>query len=249
MPTSSWRICKDIGAAASFRLYVRNHAPEDGFVWKDGLGYWFEMNNAGTLTFSGTELDNELVGPVSYYVDIGWNLIGFKSTIPRQPEDYLTSIDGQYDIIYGYDDVGFFVVGPEGYDLMEPCWGYWIHMLEPGVIVPPLEQVIEHISTQQVNDMLNAVPADPHLIILDVRTQSEYDQGHIEGAAQLDYYSPTFTEDLNNLDKTSTYIVYCKSGGRSANALNIMESLGFRKAYNMLGGITKWIADGFPIIN
>ena len=236
-------------AAASFMLYVRNYAPEEGFVWEDGLGYWLEMNSPGTLTFSGTELDNESIGPLSYDVNTGWNLIGFKSTIPRQPEDYLASINGKYDIIYGYGDGGFFVVGSEGNGLLEPGQGYWIHMIEPGTIYPPLEQILEDITVQQAYDMINAIPADPGLVILDVRTQTEYDSGHIEDAAHLDYYSTTFTVDLNNLDKTRTYIVYCKSGGRSANALNIMDNLGFREAYNMLGGITDWIAAGFPVVN
>jgi len=236
-------------AAASFRLYVRDYAPEAGFVWEDGLGYWLEMNSAGTLTFSGTELDNESIGLVAYDVNTGWNLIGFKSTIPRQPEDYLASISGKYDIIYGYGGGGFFIVGSEGYALMEPGWGYWIHMIEPGTIYPPLEQILEDITTQQAYDIINTIPVDPRLVILDVRTQSEYDEGHIEGAANLDYYSSTFTQDLNNLDKTSAYIIYCRSGGRSANALNIMEDLGFREAYNMLGGINEWTAGGFPVVN
>jgi len=229
-------------------LYVQGYAPEEGFIWKDGLGYWLEMNNPGTLTFSGTELDNESIGPLSYDVNTGWNLIGFKSTVPRQPEDYLASIDGKYDIIYGYGG-GFFIVGPEGHDLMEPGQGYWIHMIEPGTIYPPLEQILEDITVQQAYDMINAIPANPGLVILDVRRQTEYDDGHIENSANLDYYSTTFTEDLNNLDKTRMYIVYCKSGVRSANTLNIMDNLGFREAYNMEGGITDWIAAGFPIVN
>lgn len=236
-------------AAASFKLYVRDYTPEVGFVWEDGLGYWLEMNSPGTLTFSGTELDNESITSLSYDVNTGWNLIGFKSTVPRQPEDYFASIDGKYDIIYGYGGGGFFVVGSEGNDLMEPGQGYWIHMIEPGTIYPPLEQILENISVQQAYDMINAIPADPSLVILDVRTQTEYDDGHIENAAHLNYYSPTFTVDLNNLDKTRTYIVYCKSGGRSANTLDIMENLGFREAYNMEGGITDWIVVGFPVVN
>lgn len=236
-------------AAASFRLYVRDYTPEVGFVWEDGLGYWLEMNSAGTLTFSGTELNNESIGPVAYDVNTGWNLIGFKSTIPRQPEDYLASINGKYDIIYGYGEGGFFVVGPECYELIEPGRGYWIHMIEPGTIYPPLEQILENITTQQAYDMINTIPVDLRLVILDVRTQSEYDAGHIENAANLDYYSSTFTQDLNNLDKTSMYIVYCRYGGRSANALNIMENLGFREAYNILGGINEWIASGFTVVN
>ncbi len=234
---------------ASFRSYIRNQTPDAGFVWKDGLGYWLKMNSAGVFTFSGTELDNDSPGPLCYNVNTGWNLVGFKSTISRLPSDYLASINGKYNIIYGYNGGDFFIVGQIGHNLMEPGCGYWIHMLEPGTICPPLEQIIGNITTQQAYDMITAVPADPNLVILDVRTQSEYNEGHIEDAANLDYYSASFTENLNNLDKTRTYIVYCRSGGRSANALDIMKNLGFREAYNMLGGITKWINDGFPTVN
>ena len=235
-------------SAASFRLYVKGYATEEGFIWKDGLGYWVEMNSPGTLTFSGTELDNESIAPLSYDVNTGWNLIGYKSTIPRIPGNYLASIQGKYDIVYGYGDGGFFIVGPEGHNLMEPGQGYWIHMTLPGTIYPPLEQTIENITVQQAHDMINAVPADPRLVILDVRTPTEFSSGHIANAANLDRYSTTFTEDLNNLDKTKMYIVYCGVGGRSAYALNIMKNLGFREAYNMEGGITAWIAAGFSVV-
>lgn len=235
-------------SAASFRLYVREFTPESRFVWRDGVGYWLEMNGPGTLVVSGTELDNKSA-PLFYDLYTGWNLIGFKSTITRKPEDYLASVQGKYGIIYGYGSGGFFIVGTGGHDLMEPGRGYWINMIEPGTLCPPLEQVLNDITVQQAYDIIHAIPADPGLIILDVRTQEEYDSGHIENAAYLDYYSATFTEDLNNLDKTRTYIVYCRSGVRSANTLDIMESLGFREAYNMEGGINTWIDAGFPVID
>jgi rhodanese-related sulfurtransferase len=238
-------------SAASFRLYVKGYATEEGFIWKDGLGYWVEMNSPGTLTFSGTELDNESTTQLSYDVNTGWNLIGYKSTIPRIPGNYLARIQGKYDIVYGYGG-GFFIVGPEGNDLMEPGQGYWIHMTSPGTIYPPLEQITENITIQQAHDIINAVPADPRLVILDVRTPTEFSSGHIAGAANLDVNSDvnslTFTEDVNNLDKTKMYVVYCKAGTRSAKALNIMKNLGFREAYNMQGGIDGWKAAGFPTV-
>ena len=236
-------------SAASFMLYVKDYAPEGGFVWGDGLGYWIEMNSPGTLTFSGTELDNKSIGPLSYDVNTGWNLVGFKSTIPRQPEEYFASIDGKYDVIYGHANGSFFIPGTGGHELLEPGMGYWLNMTEPGIIYPPLEQIIANITVQQAYDIIYAIPANPRLVILDVRTQAEYDSGHIENAANLDYYSPTFTQDINNLDKTRVYIIYCRSGGRPANALNIMKNLGFREAYNMLGGINGWIDAGFPVID
>ena len=233
----------------AFKAYIKVFPPEVGFVWKDGLGYWFNMNGPGALAVTGSELPGDSTAPLSYDLSMGWNLIGFKSTTPRQPGNYLAGLDGKYRIIYGYGNGGFFIVGTEGHEFMEPGRGYWIDMTEKGTIYPPLEQIIENITVQQAYDMIHAVPAIPGLVILDVRTQTEYDSGHIENAAHLDYYSPTFTQDLNNLDKTGTYIVYCGSGGRSAKALNIMKDLGFREAYNMLGGTNAWTTAGFPVVN
>ena len=233
----------------TFRSYTKTLPPEAGFLWKDGLGYWFDMNGAGTLTFSGSELDKESTTPLSYGVGEGWNLVGFKSTIPREPADYLESIDGKYNIIYGYTDGGFFVAGTEGHELMQPGQGYWIDMIEPGIIFPPLEQIIGNITTEEAHDMIYADPGNPDLVVLDVRTQAEYDSGHIEHVAHLDYYSSTITEDLNNLDKTRTYIVCCRSGKRSGLTLDIMKGHGFREAYNMLGGMLQWIDDGYDVVS
>jgi len=79
-----------------------------------------------------------------------------------------------------------------------------------------------------------------------VRTPEEFADGHIENAINLDYYSETFGDELNKLDKNKTYLVYCRSGRRSRNALDIMEELNFREAYNMSGGIIEWKAEGLP---
>jgi hypothetical protein len=69
-------------------------------------------------------------------VEEGWNLIGFKSTMPKLPEAYLSAIAGDYVVIYGFDDGGFFIAGTPGHDMLQPGLGYWIAMLEPGTIYP-----------------------------------------------------------------------------------------------------------------
>jgi rhodanese-related sulfurtransferase len=235
--------------AGDWAWYINGGTPQTGFEWSDGIGYWISISPADTLVINGRELVSGANSPPSYDVSEGWNLVGFKSTTPREPADYLESIDGKYNIIYGYADGSFFVVGTEGHELMQPGQGYWIDMTEPGTIIPPLEQIIGDITTIEAHDMIYAAPSNPGLFVLDVRTQAEYADGHIEDAVNLDYYSATFTQSLNNLDKTRTYIVYCRSGVRSSYALNIMKNLGFREAYNMLGGILQWIDDGFPVVS
>ena len=107
-------------------------------------------------------------------------------------------------------------------------------------------QIIENITPEEVNTLIQENKDNPNFVILDVRTPEEYLSGHIENAVNLDYYSDTFRNDLDKLDKNKTYIIYCRSGGRSGNALNIMKELDFREVYNVLGGITKWKSEGLP---
>ena len=83
--------------------------------------------------------------------------------------------------------------------------------------------------------------SDPDAILLDVRTLEEVQQGHIPGAKHLDIMNPgAFMEGAKDLDKTKSYYVYCRSGGRSGQACMIMNSIGFEKAYNLMGGFMEW---------
>jgi len=73
------------------------------------------------------------------------------------------------------------------------------------------------------------------IIILDVRTPEEYNTNHFPNSLNLDFHSPTFSEQLAKLDKTKTYLVHCRSGGRSTKSIEIMLQLHFRYLYNVQG--------------
>ncbi len=116
-------------------------APDDLDNLDDGQGYWFNMANADTMYFAGWELVAETDPPSlppSYPVVSGWNLIGFKSTMPMLPEDYLAGIAGKYVIIYGYENGMFFIAGAPGHSMLQPERGYWIAIMdgESGTIYP-----------------------------------------------------------------------------------------------------------------
>lgn len=76
--------------------------------------------------------------------------------------------------------------------------------------------------------------------LVDVRTPEEFDEGHIEGAVNINFYDATFDSDIQKLNMKKTVLVYCRSGGRSANAMNKMASFGFSKVYNLTGGFNGW---------
>jgi len=82
---------------------------------------------------------------------------------------------------------------------------------------------------------------DPNAAILDVRTPEEWSEGIIPNAIKLDIYQGQgFIYKLEELDKSKNYYVYCKAGGRSAQACNIMNQLGFENTYNLIGGMMQW---------
>ena len=109
-------------------------------------------------------------------------------------------------------------------------------------------RIIEDISTEEAYAMIETRTGEPDFVILDVRTPEEFKSGYIEGAINIDYYSETFRDDLGELDKEEPYLIYCRTGRRTAESMNIMRELGFVEVYNMLGGITDWEGKGYPVV-
>jgi rhodanese-related sulfurtransferase len=83
--------------------------------------------------------------------------------------------------------------------------------------------------------------------VIDVRTPGEYKSGHIKGAKNLHIYDKDFEKQLNTLDKNVPVYVYCKAGGRSAEAVEIMEQKGFKKIIELDGGMDAWNEAGLPV--
>ena len=107
-------------------------------------------------------------------------------------------------------------------------------------------QIIEDITPQAAFTLIQNNQNDPDFVIIDVRTAAEFTEGYIENADNIDFYSATFRDELDNLDKSQTYLIYCRSGSRSGQARDIMAELNFREVYNILGGILAWEAEGLP---
>lgn len=77
-------------------------------------------------------------------------------------------------------------------------------------------------------------------ILIDCRTPEEFSEKNIEGAINIDIMALDFLNEISSLDKMETYVVYCRTGGRSRRAVDLMQSLGFREAYNLKGGIVAY---------
>lgn len=84
-------------------------------------------------------------------------------------------------------------------------------------------------------------------VILDIRTAEEYAGGKIAGALNIDFYAADFGVQLDRLDRDSRYLVYCRTGNRSSQAMPMFEELGFTKVDNLSGGLVAWYEQGYPV--
>lgn len=86
--------------------------------------------------------------------------------------------------------------------------------------------------------------SDTNAVVLDVRTEDEWREGIIPNAILNDIYKGQgFIYRLEELDKTKNYYVYCKAGGRSAQACAVMNQMGFENTFNLEGGFMNWKGD------
>jgi phage shock protein E len=108
--------------------------------------------------------------------------------------------------------------------------------------------MVTNVSPTQANDLIKANQGNTKFVILDVRTPAEYADGHLQNAKNVDYNSPGFKDEVGRLDKSANYLVYCRTGVRSAAASQILLELGFSHIYNMTGGITDWQTAGLPVV-
>lgn len=90
-------------------------------------------------------------------------------------------------------------------------------------------------------DWIAQLEEDGNAVILDVRTEAKCDEGIIPNAINIDIHQGQgFISEIEKLDKSKNYYIYCRSGARSAKACEIMNELGFDNTYNLLGGMLDW---------
>lgn len=86
----------------------------------------------------------------------------------------------------------------------------------------------------------NKLAEDKDAVLLDVRTPMENQMVRIPNSILIDLNSPIFMQEIEKLDKSKNYYVYCRSGNRSFHAGNFMLQAGFQKVYNLEPGIIGW---------
>lgn len=99
------------------------------------------------------------------------------------------------------------------------------------------------ITVEQAKELIET---NPSLVILDVRTDWEFEEGHIEGAINIPVEE--LQQRLGELNPGDEILVYCRVGNRSRRAAQILADNGFSRIYNMLGGIEAWKQAGYPTV-
>ena len=112
----------------------------------------------------------------------------------------------------------------------------------------PSRVTIHEVTPQEAFDLIQDNQNNSDFLVIDVRTSVEFAEGHIKGAINIDYYRQTFSDEIGNLDRDKTYLVYCRTGNRSTNALHKIEELGFKEIYHLSDGIVTWNEEGLPVV-
>ena len=107
----------------------------------------------------------------------------------------------------------------------------------------PKAQSLKLISTDEMIELMDT----EEIQLVDVRTPSEYNEGHVPDAQNINFYDENFDQLIETLDKSKPIIVYCKSGGRSAKCASKLVEKGFEKIYDLEGGFSQWKFKGLTI--
>lgn len=108
---------------------------------------------------------------------------------------------------------------------------------------------IEMVSPEQVYEAVYGGEKSEDIQLVDVRTEAEYSVSHLKDAQNICVSSKDFREKVVDLDKNKPVYVYCKGGGESAQAAQILKEMGFTKVYDLQGGIDNWEESGMETVN
>ena len=107
---------------------------------------------------------------------------------------------------------------------------------------------VQNITPAEAYALIQENQGNDKFVFLDVRNPEEYAAGHIDGAENVCLNCvEDFAMAVIDRGRDSTYLIYCRSGNRSATASAVMAGLGFANIYNMTGGMNAWAAAGYPV--
>jgi len=107
---------------------------------------------------------------------------------------------------------------------------------------------VTDVSAGEASTLIEENRANPEFMILDVRTPEEFAEGHIAGAININFALKDFRDRLIELKRDNVYLIYCRSGNRSSQAIEVMKDLRFDRIYHLSDGISGWTAAGMGVV-
>ncbi len=109
-------------------------------------------------------------------------------------------------------------------------------------------KTVQESTTAVIDDELKKLDKDQFstemkkrgTVIIDIRQPQEFEQGHIEGAVNLNFFDPQFKFNLLELDRDKSYCIYDKGEAKAFRAMKFMEDNGFKKVLMLKGGYKEW---------
>jgi phage shock protein E len=103
--------------------------------------------------------------------------------------------------------------------------------------------VIKNVTPVQFQEALDSLQGE---VLIDLRTTDELKAGKIANAIQIDFFGEGFEPAIAKLERDKVYLLYCGSGGRSGETVDIMNKMGFKTIYNLEGGFRGWVKQKMP---
>lgn len=96
--------------------------------------------------------------------------------------------------------------------------------------------VYEDVSKERFAELIESGEG----LLIDLRTPEEYEEGHIEGSVNIDFFANDFETEIAKLDKNKPVYIYCASGGRSGKTFKLMKEKEFSTVYHLPIGYNGW---------
>jgi len=103
---------------------------------------------------------------------------------------------------------------------------------------------IRNVSVEGFKQVMDSLKDE---VLIDLRTPDELKGGKIAGALEIDFFAPGFEPAIEALDRDKVYLLYCASGARSGETVDIMHKMGFKNLYNLEGGFRAWVKQRLPV--
>lgn len=185
------------------------------------------IDTRNPLAFGGAHIKGSYSLPPSRLSNVGW-VVDYEKPIllvAENPEGVNFAVRNLFRL--GYDKIVGYLAGG-----VEEWYKAGLPFSKVDLISAP--------------ELMRMITSKDDILIIDVRRESEWNEGHIEGSKHI--YLGHLEKKVDQLQRNVPIVVVCKTGNRSSFGASILLKAGFERVFNYLGGTDAWTKYGFPLI-